>query len=82
MNKIYLVIIDYFENEENSIVDICTTRELAEELMNKYIQNSSERDLDAYDYHIDEVELDASKGVLWDCYENSTFNIRENGTEL
>ena len=73
MNKIYLVIIDLYDSEENSIVDICSTREKAEELMEKYINNCKQNGSEGYSpysYHIDEVELDSSKDVLWDCYQN------------
>ena len=67
MNKIYLVIIDLYLSEENSIVNICSSRERAEELMNEYINNCKNSD---FSYHIDEVDLDPSKEVLWDCYDN------------
>lgn len=71
MNKIYLVIIDLYDSEENSIVDICSTREKAEELMEKYINNCKQHEIaSSYSYHIDEVELDSSKDILWDCYQN------------
>ena len=69
MNKIYLVIIDLYDSEENSIVNICSTREKAEELMNKYENNTSNSQI-PHDYHIDEVTLDSSDDILWDCYEN------------
>ena len=69
MNKIYLVIIDLYGNEENSIVDICSTREKAEELMEEYMSNCKQN-YASYSYHIDEVELDSSKDILWDCYQN------------
>lgn len=73
MDKIYLVIIDLYNNEENSIVDICTTKEIAEKLMNEYSRRASYNNSE-YSYHIDEVELDSSKDVLWDCYTNSIFD--------
>ena len=69
MDKIYLVIIDLYDTEENSIVNICTTREKAEELMSEYGEGSG------FSYHIDEVDLDFSKDVIWDCYVNSIFKI-------
>lgn len=72
MDKIYLVVIDIYDEEENSIVDICTTREKAEELISQYQENGREYE-DVVNYHIDEVELDDSKDVLWDCYENSYY---------
>lgn len=75
MNKIYLLIIDIYDTEENSIVNICSTREKAEELMNQYINNAKESGY-IHDYHIDEVDLDSSKEILWDCYNNSSFNIK------
>ena len=70
---IYLVIIDLYNTEENSIVNICTTKEKAEELMNQYIKNNNESGYNDVSYHIDEVELDFSKDILWDCYNNSEF---------
>jgi hypothetical protein len=73
MNKIYLVIIDLYDNEENSIVDICNTREKAEELMEEYMNNCKQH-YTSYSYHIDEVELDSSKDILWDCYQNRDIN--------
>lgn len=69
--KLYLVIVDLYENEENSIVNICTSKEIAENLMEKYRENSQCE----LDYHIDEITIDYSKNILWDCYENSSFNI-------
>lgn len=69
--KLYLVIVDLYENEENSIVNICTSKEIAENLMEKYRENSQYE----LDYHIDEITIDYSKDILWDCYENSSFNI-------
>ena len=75
MNKIYLLIIDIYDTEENSIVNICSTREKAEELMNQYINNAKESGY-FNNYHIDEVDLDSSKEILWDCYDNSSFNIK------
>lgn len=71
MDKIYLVIIDLYHDEENSIVNICKTREKAEELMNQYIGNGD--DEDSYSYHIDEVDLNSDDEILWDCYDNSIF---------
>ena len=75
MDKIYLVVIDLYESEENSIVNICTTREKAEELVEKYVTAGEQYNLNDFSYHIDEVELDPSKDILWDCYINSEFNI-------
>ena len=72
MNKIYLVVIDIYDEEENSIVDICTTRKKAEKLISQYQENGREYE-DVVNYHIDEVELDDSKDVLWDCYENPYY---------
>lgn len=75
MNKIYLVIIDLYESEENSIVNICSNRETAEKLMNQYIKNCKASGYESnYHYHIDEVELNDSEDILWDCYRNSYFN--------
>ena len=75
MEKIYLVVIELYNDEENSIVDICTTREKAEELMNEYVAEGKKNfpDDDEFSYRIDEVELDESKDILWDCYRNSRF---------
>lgn len=71
MNEIYLVIIDQYGEEENSIVNICTTLEKAESLKKEY----EDRTIDSnYSYHIDVVELDSSKDILWDCYDNSIFH--------
>ena len=67
--KLYLVIVDLYEIEENSIVNICTSREAAENLMEQYLINSENR----LSYHIDEITIDYSKDVLWDCYKNSSF---------
>ena len=72
MDKIYLVVIDIYDEEENSIVDICTTHDKAEELISQYQENGKEYE-DTVNYHIDEVELDDSKDILWDCYENSYY---------
>ena len=66
--KLYLVIIDIYHDEENSIVNICTTREKAEEVMDLYINNSDDSE---FNYHIDEITIDYSKDVLWDCYDNN-----------
>ena len=65
MDKIYLVIIDFYENEENSIVNICSTLEKAEELKKQYEKNSD----GIYKYHIDVIDLDSNQEILWDCYE-------------
>ena len=65
--KIYLVIIDIYKDEENSIVNICTSREKAEELMERYKEQAGS----AFNYHIDEVVIDFSKDILWDCYDNN-----------
>lgn len=74
MKKIYLVIIDLYENEENSIINICTSYEKAEELMNEYIDNGKDLpEENQFSYHIDEIEVDYSKDILWDCYDNSDF---------
>ena len=74
--KLYLVIIDIYHNiEENSIVDICTTREKAEELMKLYAGNSDDS---KFNYHIDEITIDYGKDVLWDCYDNNLFRHHEN----
>lgn len=67
--KLYLVVIDLYDSEENSIVNICTSKEVARNLMNQYIENSGRR----FDYHIDEITIDYSKDILWDCYNNSNF---------
>lgn len=72
MDKIYLVIIDLYRYEENSIVNICKTREKAEELMNQYIENWKNVEGDI-SYHIDEVNLNSENEILWDCYNNSIF---------
>ena len=72
MDKIYLVVIDIYDEEENSIVDICTTHKKAEELISQYQENGREHE-ETVNYHIDEVELDDSKDVLWDCYENPYY---------
>lgn len=70
MDKLYLVIIDQYENEENSIVNICTSREVAVKLMTEYLNRTHDVN---FNYHIDEVPLDFSKDILWDCYNNSSF---------
>jgi len=71
MDKIYLVIIDLYRYEENSIVNICKTREKAEELMNQYTERwKNNGDVS---YHIDEVNLNSEDEILWDCYNNSIF---------
>lgn len=78
MDRIYLVIIDLYRDEENSIVNICKTREKAEELMNQYIENGENEDNDedfSYHYHIDEVDLNSENDILWDCYDNSIFQL-------
>ncbi len=72
MDKIYLVIIDLYHDEENSIVNICKTREKAEELMNQYIEGWKNDDK-SVSYHIDEVNLNSEDEILWDCYNNSIF---------
>ena len=73
MNKIYLVIIDLYNSEENSIVNICSSRETAESLMNQYIENGKTSNYKSYSYHIDEVDLTTSEDILWDCYRNSDY---------
>lgn len=73
-NKLYLVIVDLYENEENSIINICTSYEKAEELMNEYVENGKDLPEEIrLSYHIDEIEVDYSKDILWDCYNNSSF---------
>ena len=72
MDKIYLVVIDIYDEEENSIVDICSSREAAEDLISQYLENAKGHG-DSHSYHIDEVKLDSSKKILWDCYENPTY---------
>lgn len=74
--KLYLVIIDLYEDEENAIVDICTSREVAEKLIDKYLEDFNNFiDCDApFNYHIDEITIDYSKDILWNCYNNSSFN--------
>ena len=80
MDKIYLVIVNYYNicddiKEENSVVNICSTKEKAEELKNQYIRNC--RCLsDRAEYHIDEVILDSSNDILWDCYNNSEIDFK------
>ena len=76
--KLYLVIIDIYNDEENSIVDICTTREKAEELMKLYISNSDDSE---FNYHIDEITIDYGKDVLWDCYDNNLFRHHHENTD-
>lgn len=71
MNEIYLVIIDQYQDEENSIVNICTTESKAEELVHTYTDRTKDSN---YSYHIDVVSLDPKKEVLWDCYDNSIFH--------
>lgn len=73
MDKIYLVVIDLFEEEENAIIDICSSYEKAVELYYKYREDSK----DTFSYHIDEVELDPNKEVLWDCYKNNDYFRRK-----
>ena len=73
---IYLVVIDLYESEENSIVNICSNREIAEKLMEQYIENSNKREYDTVGYHIEEVELDPNKDILWDCYNNSEIDFK------
>ena len=77
MNKLYLVVIDLYDSEENSIVNICTNKEIAEKQINNFKENSSKNGYSSndFDYHIDEIEIDYSKDILWDCYVNSAFNI-------
>lgn len=72
MNRIYLVVVDLYESEENAIVNICSNRETAEKLIKEYQNNCD----DVLDYHIDEVELDPNKDILWDCYDNNEYRIR------
>ena len=73
---IYLVVIDLYESEENSIVNICSNRETAEKLMEQYIENCYNRGYDTVSYHIEEVELDSNKNILWDCYNNSEIDFK------
>lgn len=73
---IYLVVIDLYESEENSIVNICSNRETAEKLMEQYIENCYNRGYDTVSYHIEEVELDPNKNILWDCYNNSEIDFK------
>ena len=73
---IYLVVIDLYESEENSIVNICSNREIAEKLMEQYIENGNSRGYDTISYHIEEVELDPNKDILWDCYNNSEIDFK------
>lgn len=70
MDKIYLVIIDIYHDEENSIVNICKTKEQAKSLMDEYSLNGFDVN---YSYHIDEVDLNQDSDILWDCYYNSNF---------
>lgn len=79
MNKLYLVIIDIYESEENSIVNICTSREVAEQQIEQFEENAIKNGFaNDFDYHIDEIDIDYSKDILWDCYENNAFNIPDN----
>lgn len=74
MEKIYLVIIDFFENEENSIVNICSNFETAERLMKEYKNNCEKYPDNTYMYHIDEVLL-TGEDILWDCYINNQIEV-------
>lgn len=78
MNKLYLVVIDLYDSEENSIVNICTTKEVAEEQIEIFKENSIKNGYSSkdFDYHIDEIEIDYSKDILWDCYVNTSFDIK------
>lgn len=72
MNKIYLVIIAMFNEEENSIVNICSTKEKAIELKEQYTKNCKCSGYDS-EYYIQEVILDPNEEILWDCYKNSKY---------
>lgn len=75
MNKLYLVIVDLYNTEENSIVNICTSREQAEKQIETFRKNFIEHPYynGDFNYHIDEIEIDYNKDILWDCYKNSIF---------
>ena len=82
MNKLYLVIIDIYDSEENSIRTICTSREVAEQQIIQFKKNAKDSGFAdnefLYNYHIDEIDIDYSKDILWDCYVNNSFNIPNN----
>lgn len=73
--KLYLVI-NVSDEEEVYLVDICKTKEVAELLVNEYIENYREyRNLDASKYFkILEIEIDPESkvDVLWTAYPNDT----------
>ena len=67
--KLYLVIIEIYHDEENSIVNICSNYDVALELKKEY----EERAENMYSYRIDEIDTSSGKDILWDCYSNSNF---------
>ena len=73
MNKIYLVIIAMFNEEENSIINICTSKEKAESLKTQYEHNCKCNHSTDCEYYVQEVFLDSDKEILWDCYNNSKY---------
>lgn len=75
MDRLYLVILEMYHEEENSITDICTSRETAERLLNQYTNCTKDSN---YSYRIDEINLNPNEEVLWDCYKNTIFRDEDN----
>ena len=71
--KLYLVI-NVSDEEEVYLVDICKTKEVAELLVNEYIENYREyRNLDASEYFkILEIDPESKVDILWTAYPNDT----------
>lgn len=69
---IYLVIIAMFNEKENSIVNICSTRDKAESLVKEYT-NSWQESGEYHEYYIQELDINTDSEILWDCYRNSKY---------
>ena len=67
--KLYLVI-NVSDEEEVYLVDICKTKEVAELLVNEYIENYKKyENIDATEYFkILEIDPESKVDVLWTAY--------------
>lgn len=71
MEEVYLVVVEKYQDEENSVVCVCSSLKKAESLINQFKNNNLSNDLS---WRVDTVKLNQDNEVLWDCYRDQSFS--------
>lgn len=74
MEEVYLVVVEKYQDEENSVVCVCSSLKKAESLINQFENNNSDSDLS---WRVDTVKLNQDNEVLWDCYRDQSFSYED-----